>query len=145
MTSLLHNGTFPLPISVIHSYIYSKGNKAYRTRSSLAKQILADWTYEIQTSFEVSNDLSKTFSSSEVAGHYATWSSGKYFLWAGSHRKVELNSQEGDRINVHTSLGRFSKVIPFRSPMFIRWANEERLETLLYIITFMRDALFTKY
>ena len=29
--------------------------------------------------------------------------------------------------------------------MFIRWANEERLETLLYIITFMRDALFTKY
>ena len=29
--------------------------------------------------------------------------------------------------------------------MFIRWANEERLETLLYTITFMRDALFTKY
>ena len=76
---LLHNGTFPLPISVIHSYIYSKGNKTFWTRSSLAKQILADWKYEIQTSSEVSNDLSKTFSSSEVAGHYTTWSSGKYF------------------------------------------------------------------
>ena len=76
---LLHKGTFPLPISVIHSYIYSKGNKTFWTRSSLAKQILADWKYEIQTSSEVSNDLSKTFSSSEVAGHYTTWSSGKYF------------------------------------------------------------------